>query len=119
MYAFHQSDPASPPPPAPRLGDHPPHRRTAPPGCADGAEEDRSGHQTRVGIVEYDHGIVAAEFEQRPAEALGDSDAHPLAHVARAGGRDERDTTIVDEQLADVAAAAGDEVEHPFKSAAG
>ena len=48
-------------------------------GGAHGGEQDRPGDQVEVGVVHHDDGVVAAELEQRAAEALG----HHLARPSR------------------------------------
>ena len=58
-----------------------------------------------VGARRDDHRVVAAELEQRAAEALRHARADRASHRRRAGGGDQRDARIVDQRLADVALA--------------
>ena len=73
---------------------------------ADRGEGDGARGQLQVGARRDDHRVVAAELEQRAAEAFGDAAAPTLAaHAGAAGGADQRDQRRCDQGLADVAAA--------------
>ena len=55
-----------------------------------------------------DRGVVAAELQQGPAEAVGDPRPDRAAHPGRPGGAEQRDAGVVDQRLADVGAADDD-----------
>ena len=63
------------------LRDDAPRRRAALAGGANGAEQDRARGQIQVRVLGDDDGVVAAQFEDGPAEAAGDGfrDAPPTA----------------------------------------
>ena len=77
-------------------------------GGADGREGDGAHGQVEIGRGRHDHGVVAAELQQRAAEALGHARRDLAAHARGAGGADEGDAGIVDQRLADRAAADDD-----------
>ena len=85
--------------------DQPAQARAALPGGADRGEEDAADDEVEVGARRHDRGVVAAELEQRAAEAGGDARGELLAHLRRAGRRDERDARIVGELHGAVGAA--------------
>ena len=87
------------------MHDHPPQRRTALPGRARGGEDDAAHRQIQIGRRGDDRGVVAAQLQQRPAEALRDPRAHLLTHPHRAGCAQQRHPRVVDELLADLATA--------------
>ena len=80
-------------------------RRAALAGRADGGEEHAADDEVEVGARRDDRGVVAAELEQRAAEAGRDARRQLLAHLRRARGRDERDPRIVGELHGAVGAA--------------
>ena len=79
--------------------------RAALAGGADGGEENAADDEVEVGARRDDRGVVAAELEQRAAEPGGDARCELLAHLRRAGRRDERDARIVGELHGAVGAA--------------
>ena len=87
------------------VDDQPAQRRAALAAGADGGEDDRADGEIEIGRRRDDHAVVAAEFEQRPAEPLGDGFGNGAAHRHGAGGRDERHLRRRGELLADVGAA--------------
>ena len=87
------------------VDDQPPQRRAALAAGAGGGEGDRAHRQLQVGRRGDDHGVVAAEFQQRPAQPSGHSLSHRPAHRARPGRRDQRQLLGVGHRLADVGAA--------------
>ena len=70
-------------------------------GGAHRAEEDRAQGEVEVGVGLDDDGVVAAEFEDAAAEALGAGLGDVPAHLGRAGEGDQRDARVVDHPLAD------------------
>jgi hypothetical protein len=74
-------------------------------GRAHRAEGDGAQRHVEIGGRADDAGIVAAEFEDRAGETLGETRADIAAHAGRAGGRDERHLRMVDQRFADGAVA--------------
>ncbi len=74
-------------------------------GGAGGGEHDGAHRQVQVGRRRDDGRVVAAQFQQHPAEPPGHPWADLLAHPHRAGRGQQRDPRIVDQPLAEVAAA--------------
>ncbi len=70
-------------------------------GGADGAEQNGARGQVQVGRGGDDDGVVAAQFEQRAAQAALTTFADVAAHVGRAGGGDERQALVVGQSFAD------------------
>ena len=64
--------------------------------------------QFEVGGRRDDHGVIAAQLQNRPAQALRHRQCHCPAHPHRAGGGDQRDVGAAREHLAGFAAADGD-----------
>ena len=61
--------------------------------------------EIEIGGGRDDGGVVAAELEDRAGEALGELRADLTAHGGGAGGGEDRHTGVLDEDLADLAAA--------------
>ena len=87
------------------------------PGGADRREEDAADDEVEVGARRHDRGVVAAELEQRAAEARGDARGELLPHRRRARRRDERQARIVGE-LHRAVGAADHELGEPVRHAA-
>ena len=83
-------------------------RGAALPGGADGGEHDRPDRHVEIGGRGDDHGVVAAELEDRAAVAGGDLGADDRAHAGRAGGGDDRHVAGLDQRLPDRRAADDD-----------
>ena len=64
---------------------------------ADGAEDDRGHRQIEIRRLVDDNGIVAAEFEQAPAEPLRHTNCHLTPDVGRAGERQQRNPAVIDQ----------------------
>ena len=94
------------------MDDQPPQRRATLARGPGRREQDRPLGQLEVRARAHDHRIVAAQLEQRPAEALRDPRTDRAAHRRRSGRRDQRDARVVDQRLADLAAAL-DELDQP------
>ncbi len=74
-------------------------------GRAHRGEGDAAQREVEIGGGRDDGGVVAAEFQDGAAEAGRDVGADLPAHGGGAGGRDQGDAVIVDQRLADLAAA--------------
>ena len=85
--------------------DHPAQRGAALTSRARGGEHDAAHRELEVGRRRHDRGVVAAEFEQRLAEPLGDPRPDLAAHAYRTRRRHQRDPRVVDQQFADLARA--------------
>ena len=83
------------------MGDDPAQRGAALPGRADGGEDDRPDRHVEIGGGGDDHRVVAAELEDRAAEARGDLGPDDRAHAGRAGGGDDRHALRCDQRFAD------------------
>ena len=83
------------------LHDDAPRRGAALAGGADRAEQDRARREIEVGVLGDDDRVVAAELEDRPAEAFGHRRRNVLADLRRARERDERQPAIAEHALAD------------------
>ena len=87
------------------MDDQAAHRRAALAGGAHRAERDGAQRQVEIGRRRDDRGVVAAEFE----DAAGKAARQPLAddppHAGRAGRREDRHALVVDQRLANRAAA--------------
>jgi len=86
-------------------------------GGAEGAPEAAFDGEVEVGVVEHDHGILAAEFERAMFEALGGRRAYDSADRRRAGERDGADDGMLGERRSDFGAEAGDDVDDAFRDA--
>ena len=80
-------------------------------GGADRAEEHGAHRHVEVGVGGDDDGVVAAELEQRPAEAPGDHLGDAPADRRRPGEGDERQAGVGEHPFADGAAGADDQGE--------
>ncbi len=91
-----------------RVRDQPSRRRAALTGGAPGAEGDATQREFQIGAGCDHHRVVAAQFQQRAAEALRDAWCEGAAHPRRAGGRDQRYARVVAQQLASIRGAEHD-----------
>ena len=82
--------------------DQPAQRRAALTRGARRGEHDAAHCQVEVGRRRDDRGVVAAEFEQDPAEPLGHPRADLPAHSHRTGRAEQCDARIVDQAFADL-----------------
>ena len=80
-------------------------RRAALAGGAHGGKGDAAQREREVGARRDDRAVVAAELEDRAGEAARQALADHAAHRRRSGCRHHRHAAIVDELLADLAAA--------------
>ena len=87
------------------MHEEPPQRGAALARRAHGREGDRPDGEIEIGRGRDDGGVVAAELKDRAGETGGEPRADGAAHGGRAGGRDDGDAGVVDERLADIAAA--------------
>jgi hypothetical protein len=82
------------------MREEPAQRGAALAGGAGGGEQDAAGGEIEIGGRRHDHAVVAAEFEDGAAEALGDARRHGAAHARRSGGAHQPHALIVDQRLA-------------------
>ena len=73
--------------------------------------------EVEVGVVEDDHGILAAEFERAMFETLGGDAADDAADGGRSGERDGAHVGMLGERRADFGAESGDDVDDAFGQA--
>ena len=86
------------------MDDQPPQGRASLPGGPRGREDDGPQGQLQVGRRGDDQRVVPAQLEQAPSEPRGHLSAHGPAHQDGPGGRDQRETPIAGDVLADLAA---------------
>ena len=79
-------------------------RRAALAGRTDRAEHDRRQGEFQIGGFVDDHRVVATEFEQAAAHALGDTLADRTTDPGRAGKADQGNAAVVDKGLCQVGA---------------
>ena len=87
------------------MHEQPPQRRAALARRAHGREGDGADCEIEIGRRRDDGGVVAAELQDRAGETGGEARADGAAHGGRTGRRDDGDAGVVDQSLADVAAA--------------
>jgi hypothetical protein len=87
------------------MDQQPAQRRAALTGGAHRPERHRAQRQVEIRRRRDDRGIVAAELEDRLAEAARDALADRPPHPGRSGRRDQGHAGIVDQRFADLAAA--------------
>jgi len=68
-------------------------------GGADGAEDDGGYREFQIGGFVHDDGVVAAELQDRLAEARGHGFAHLAPDRCRAGEGNQCNARVVDETL--------------------
>ena len=85
--------------------DQPPHRRAALARGARGGEHDAANGQLEIRRRRDDRGVVAAEFQQHPAEPLRHPRTDLLTHPHRTRRAHQRHPRVVDHALADLAPA--------------
>src|SRR5690349_6602168 len=88
-----------------------PRRRASLPRGADGAEHDRRHGEFQVSRLVDDDRVVAAELEQRFAEAARDTFRHAASDRRGAGKRHQRNTLVVDESRGELRAAIDEQLE--------
>ena len=95
-------------------------------GGADGAEEDGAQRELQVGRRRHDDRIIAAQLEERAAEAPGHDLADAPAHAGRARGRHQRNPAVrlrgadgFDRALADFAEVYADQNDRDYEAMAG
>src|ERR1017187_82936 len=86
-------------------------------GGAESAPEAAFDGEVEVGVVEDDHGILAAEFERAVFESLGRDAAYDAADGGRSGERDGAHVGVLGERSAYVRAEAGHDVDDAFGKA--
>jgi len=86
-------------------------RRAALPGRPHGTEDDGGHDEVEVRLVGHDDRVVAAQLEDRAAEALAHHLRDAIAHLAAAGRRDERQARVVEQGVTDRRATADDHAE--------
>jgi hypothetical protein len=93
------------------LDDDPARGRAALAGRAEGRPDDPFDGEVEVGVVEDDDRVLAAELQMDVLEAVGRRLQDRNAGLARACERDHSHVRVTDEGLADLAAAAVDDVQ--------
>ena len=83
---------------------------------ADGAEQDGAQHQVGIGIVHHDDAVVAAEFQDRAAQAPGDYFRNVAAHFGGSGEADQRNARVVNQALGHRPARSDDQIEHALQA---
>ena len=80
-------------------------------GGTERAPESALNGQFEVGVIEHDHGILAAEFERAVLEALGRGRAHNLADRRGTGQRNGANRRVLGERRAHFGPESGDDVD--------
>ncbi len=78
------------------------------------AFEDAGRHLLRVGVIEHDAGVVAAEFQRDPLQGCRRTRHHLLAGRGRAGEGDLADIRVLGHGVAEIVGV-GDDVEHALR----
>ena len=89
----------------PALHEHAPSRGAALSGGSDGSKHDRARSELEIRVVEHDDAVVATELEQRTPEPCTDPRGDVFPRGDRSGEGDERQSRIVGDPPADIAAA--------------
>jgi len=71
-------------------------RCTSLPGCTDSTEDDRRNSKVEVGMFIHDDRIIAAQFEQALAQAIGEPFTNTAADPCRARERNQVDSFVFD-----------------------
>src|SRR5919201_468834 len=91
--------------------DHAARGRTALAGGAERGPDDAVDREIEFGVVHDDDRVLAAEIEVDVLEVVGSGPSDGDARLARAGEGDDRNVRMLDQPLADVRAAAVNDVE--------
>ena len=70
------------------------------PGSAHGGKQNTAHGQIQIGTGRQNHGVVAAQFQNTFAKALGHFGRHDFAHASAAGGADQWHTRIAHQLVA-------------------
>eukprot|EP01132_Coremiostelium_polycephalum_P017959 gene17958-biopygen9566 len=86
------------------MGDQPTQAGAALAGGTDGAEQNRAHGHVQVGAWAEDHRVVAAQFENAAGKTCSDFRRYFAAHAGAAGGADQRNTRVIHQCGAGIAA---------------
>src|SRR6266852_2871175 len=80
-------------------------------GGAESAPESAFDGEVEVGIVEHDHGVLAAEFQGTMLKGFGGGGADDAAHFGRAGQRDSAYIAMLKKGRADAGTEPADNID--------